>query len=382
MLQYIGKINITAMSKIIVVSAVNLVEAGPLSILRQCLECLNSYVEIHKDIEVVAFVHKSALCYYPNISYIEIPWAKKTWLHRLYFEYVYLKKKSKKINAYLWLSLHDISPNVYAKHKAVYCHNASPFSPITVNSIKYNYKEFLFALFYKYLYAINIHGNDYVIVQQFWLKQAFIKLFNLEEKNVVVARAEEKVICREYTDRRNNKKKKFFYPAFPRAFKNFEIVCEASRLLEGNGDYDFEVVLTLDGSENKYSKCLYKKYSNLRTVSFVGLLPREKIFSLYEETDCLLFPSKLETWGLPISEFSALNRPMLISDLPFAHETAMGAKQVCFFNPLNAVELAERMKEVISGNFSHFVHVSEVENNHTAVSSWNDLFNKLLECND
>ena len=37
---------------------------------------------------------------------------------------------------------------------------------------------------------------------------------------------------------------------------------------------------------------------------------------------------------------------MLLADLPYAHETAAGASQVCFFNPSDPKELKERMKTI------------------------------------
>ena len=34
--------------------------------------------------------------------------------------------------------------------------------------------------------------------------------------------------------------------------------------------------------------------------------------------------------GLPISEFSEFNKPMLLADLSYAQETAAGSEQVAF----------------------------------------------------
>jgi glycosyltransferase involved in cell wall biosynthesis len=41
----------------------------------------------------------------------------------------------------------------------------------------------------------------------------------------------------------------------------------------------------------------------------------------YAEADCLLFPSRLETWGLPISEAKQRRLAMFVADLPYARET-------------------------------------------------------------
>ena len=53
----------------IVISAVNLVEGGPLTILRSCLKALNDY-SAYNDVEVLALVHKKELCSLSNITYI------------------------------------------------------------------------------------------------------------------------------------------------------------------------------------------------------------------------------------------------------------------------------------------------------------------------
>lgn len=119
----------------------------------------------------------------------------------------------------------------------------------------------------------------------------------------------------------------------------------------------YNVLLTLKGNENRYAKLLYKQYSSLKTITFGGLLSYEEVYEKYNKIDCLIFPSKLETWGLPISEFMAFDKPMLIADLPYAHETAAGAKYVAFFNPDTPKMLADRMSEVINGDLFNFSSV-------------------------
>ena len=131
----------------IVISAVNLVEGGPLTILRSCLKALNDY-SAYNDVEVLALVHKKELCSFSNITYIEVPWAKNNWIYRIFFEFFYLKKNSRKIKPYLWFSLHDTSPNVKAAKRVVYCHNPTPFYVPKMSDLWCNYKEFFFSLFY------------------------------------------------------------------------------------------------------------------------------------------------------------------------------------------------------------------------------------------
>ncbi|MCL8000914.1 hypothetical protein M8994_22240, partial [Brucella sp. 21LCYQ03] len=111
------------MRKTIVISAVNLVEAGTLTILKDCLSYLST-LAVDPAYRVVAIVHDKELAKFPDIEYIETRWPKKRWINRLWYEYVSLNSISKQIGSIdLWFSLHDTSPNVIAKRQAVYCHN-------------------------------------------------------------------------------------------------------------------------------------------------------------------------------------------------------------------------------------------------------------------
>ena len=66
---------------------------------------------------------------------------------------------SKRMRPYLWLSLHDITPNVSAERLAVYCHNPSPFYKVRNDELFLDKKFTLFTWFYKYLSQVLINHN-------------------------------------------------------------------------------------------------------------------------------------------------------------------------------------------------------------------------------
>lgn len=371
--------------KIIVISAVNLVEGGTLAILNECLSSLNLYLTTNKNYDVIALVHDKHLCFYSNIKYVNLKKIKESWLNRLLFEYYISNKISKRIKPYIWISLHDISPIVKAEKQVVYCHNSTPFYKTRFKDLYFNYKFFLFSIFYKYLYRINIKSNDYVIVQQNWMRDKFSKLYKLSKEKIIVSYPEKQVLLDQIISSLNDEKeiKKseilFFYPSFPRPFKNFELICEAVKYLNENGYNQFKVILTIDGSENNYSKWIIETYGFLKNISFVGLLSSQKVKDYYRQSDCLIFPSKLETWGLPISEFIPYNKPMILSDLPYAHETSSLAQKVSFFNPEKVLELARLMKDILNQDYSRF-EVSNLDKIHDPyTNSWKELFQIILK---
>lgn len=364
--------------KTIIVSAINLREGGGLTILNETLKFL-SESSLSKKYNIVALVHNKNLCEYPNINYIDFPKSASSYFYRLYYEYFYFKRLSKKLKPYLWLSLHDITPNVKAERKAVYMHNPSVFNKIRLSDFKFDKTYILFSLFYKYLYKINVRKNNYCIVQQKWLKEGLGNALRLPSNKFIVAKPEgipDESECKITVS--NKKPTKFFFPSLPRPFKNFEVICKAAGIIWESGIKDIKFYLTLDGSENAYSKWIYEKYKSAENINFLGLLPKEKMERFYEEADALVFPSRLETWGLPISEFKTTGKPMILADLPYAKETAEGARQVAYFNSEDANQLAELVMELYQNEKKNF-HPQAPTQDENVLSGYHSLFKKLLE---
>ncbi|CAG1769599.1 UDP-N-acetylglucosamine--peptide N-acetylglucosaminyltransferase GtfA subunit [uncultured bacterium] len=324
--------------KTFVISAINLTEAGPLSVLQDCVnvavQCLTS------EWDIVVLVNRLDLLEVDKVQLLAFPNSKKSWLYRLYYEWWHFKRLSKSLNADVWLSLHDITPNVTAGYQAVYCHNATPFYQMAWREISLEPKLWLFTLFYRYLYSCGIQRNDAVIVQQDWLREEFKRLFKVQ--NVIVAHPVTDTINTTETTIKN--KWMFFYPTLPRVFKQIEVVCEAAKLLHEQTAVEFEVYVTIKGDENRYAASVFKQYGHLDYIKFIGRQTREAVFQYYADCDCVLFPSLLETWGLPISEAKAFKKPLLVADLPYAHETVGDYDKIAFLNPHSAPVWAETMQ--------------------------------------
>ena len=366
--------------KTIVVSAVNLNNGGTLTILRDCLRYLSTLAEAG-EYKVVAIVYKKELADFPHITYMETQWPKQRWINRLWYEYVSLKKISKDLApVYLWLSLHDTSPNVQAERRAVYCHNPFPFYKWKWREWFFTPKIVMFALFSKSFYRPNITKNKFVIVQQQWIRKAFVEMFNLDASRLIVALPDPPLT--EELDLNIVDKKStvnFIYASSPNSHKNFECLTEATRLLTERGIQGFKVHITVKGTENGYAQWLFKNWGHVEALDFAGFMDRSTLFQHYAVSDCLVFPSKVETWGLPITEFAAFQKPMLLADLPYAYETGAGAQQVAFFNPDDPKQLADLMAQLIAGEKDalHAVPAQQVEE--PQAHSWSELFNHLLK---
>lgn len=368
------------MKRTIVISAVNIRKGGTLTILRNCLEYLSNQTK-DGHFRVIALVHKRELCDYPEIEYIEMPDIIKSWGRRLWCEYVTMYRISQSLApVYLWFSLHDTTPRVVAERQVVYCQTSFPFLHWQLKDVVFDYKIVLFALFTRFAYCWNIRRNKYLIVQAEWLRKRFSQMFRLPESSFIVVPPRQPARVAGQSTHNKNKVYTFLFAATPDCHKNFELVCQAAQILEKDlGINKFKVVFTIDGTENRYSRWLYGKWGHVTSLEFAGFMERNRLYDYYACTDCLIFPSRIETWGLPISEFAVFDKPMLLADLSYAHETAGGSKQVAFFNPLLSGDLKIKMEKLVLGDSLYLKEVPKLPIAVPTVESWERLFDLLLE---
>ncbi len=364
--------------KQIIISGVNLFSGGTLRILQECLLFLEHNQAITDLYSVRALVHKKELFpAFKNIEMVSYPKPRGSWLQKLYYEYWFFKKISKEQPVHLWFSLYDMTPSVVAERRAVYCHNPSPFYKTNRRERLFDKGFTLFTLFYKHLYAINIHKNNFVVVQQEWIRKRFIQMFQLPAGKIIVAHPEMSLKPAAVAEVKRASIVRFIYPALPRVFKNFEVIIEATAILNKTTTLPFEVLLTLSGTENKYAQYIRQLAEKAEGIKLIGLQNSEQMTSLYQSASCLLFPSKLETWGLPITEAKQYNLPILVSNLPYARETVGDYNDVCFFSPGDASHLAQLMKEVVH---NQIIYDGNQKTNSSApfTESWQQTFDILL----
>lgn len=362
------------MKKRVVVSAVSFTEGGPLTILNSCLSSFKK--QFGETWEMTALVHNASLVNVEGIEFLEFPLAKRSWLARLYYEWWAFSALSKQLKPDLWLSLHDITPRVHTSRQAVYCHNPSPFYRLPWQEAWMDKRLFVFSLLYKWVYGLGIRKNKMVIVQQSWMREAFHQMYgNLP---VLVAHPELDDAKQELQSATiQNQNFVFFYPALPRVFKNYEVIAQAVELLLTRSISNFEVRFTAHPDENEYTAWIAGNYSSPQHIVWLGRQTVEQMRQQYQEASAVIFASKLETWGLPITEAKCYGKPLIVANRNYARETIGQYHNAALFDADSPDSLADQMQKLIEGSWEPQV-LTEVIPEAPYARGWDALWKTLL----
>lgn len=361
----------------LVVSAINFSEGGPLTVLRESLDAASA--TLGPEWTITALVHRKDLIAHPRVRTIEFPKSKSSWLRRMRYEWSGFAALSRRLNADLWVSLHDMTPRVQARRQVVYCHNPSPFYRPSLTEVRFDPRFILFNKFYALLYRVFIRRNYAVVVQQSWLREAFRR--STGHPHIVVAYPGSGAAPGKAGLLRGpepGRPLRLLYPALPRVFKNIELLGEAVMRLPAEVAEQIDLRLTIDGSESRWAAELARRYGAVPGVSLIGRQGRDAMDAEYRACDAVLFPSRLETWGLPITEAKAFRKPLLVADLPYGHETVGDYDGVDFLPARDPQAWADAIAAMVRGEWQPRPHAA-VPPEDPFVSDWASLWTYLIK---
>ena len=332
---------------------------GALSILNEFYDEIRNYED--KSINWTFVLSKPDLKETGNISVLRFPWIKKSWVHRMYFDTFLAPKLISKYKIDKVISYQNILvPNVNV-NQTLYVHNCLPFIDYKF-TLKENPRLWIYQNIMSRKIIKSIRKADEVIVQTNWMKKAILDKVNIKSEKIVVVPPKINLDIKHYFKPDGKSFLTFFYPASEFVYKNHKIIVEVCKKLKNEGFTNFQVVFTLNGDENNNIKALYKDIKEHQLpIEFVGNLEREEVFEYYTRS-VLLFPSYVETFGLPLLEAKMYRGIIIASNCPFSHEILDGYKNVYFFEPFNVNELFDILVVLINQNKYHDIDETKINN--------------------
>ncbi len=298
-----------------------------------------------------------------NIKIITLPEIKNSRIQKLVFDLFTGKRFLKKLCPDVVFSMQNTVVFGLRVPQIVYLHQSIPFQDVKKFSF-FKKRERSLAV-YQHLIGRVIKASakaaDRVIVQTNWMVEAVIKKCRLPKEKVMRVFPAAPFVSAEMAEI-PFQKNRFFYPTAPAMYKNNDAIFRACEILEKE-KADFSVTLTLpEQYERKNIRC-------------TGRLPYEEVLKKYAE-GTLLFPSYVETIGLPMLEARKVGTVVIASDCPFSREVLSGYENAYFFDPFAPEELALLMHRVLSGDIQKKPVTSEAPD---AGDGWLCILHEVLK---
>lgn len=323
---------------------------GALSVLDDFYNEARSHED--KNINWIFVISKPKLKETDNIKVLRFPYIKKSWFHRQYFDTIVAPKLIKEYSVDKIFSLQNVTIPFTKINQILYVHQSLPFV-----DYKFSIKES--GLFWIYQNIIgkkiinSIKIANQVIVQTEWMKQACIEKSMINKEKVHVVPPIINIDNQNFFENKKESLSTFFYPASAFIYKNHDLILQACKQLEKETYINYKVIFTLTGKENKDILKLYKEIEKQQLpIEFRGSMSKEHVFELYTKS-ILIFPSYIETVGLPILEAKFHRSIIFASDCAFSHEILDEYDNSYFFDPFDANTLSNLMLKSLQGNIQY-----------------------------
>lgn len=313
------------MAHTILVSAAALRTSGARTIYRQFLQHLKTRVDGNQYYVMVDACMERPLIDGVNYWVIDVSCKWK----RIQFEWKGFRKLLKEYKVYpdLVVSLQNLGiwqlrqiPHI------IYYHNSLPFFSYKWNPLK---RSEMMMFFYKHVYPhiVSRTLGDQVdmVVQLPSIKEGVERCYGLNEKQVHVMFPDLEQINIEtiapYAFK--NEEYHFVFPATSAPYKGHLFLVDMMAYIrqKDRGVSDcIKIHLTLVAEKEQNLIRLMQKKGVRDNFVFHGVVPHDTLLSMYKSSMGLLFPSVIETLGLPLIECACFGKAILACDLRYAHE--------------------------------------------------------------
>ena len=350
--------------KIIVVNVTAPRSGGGLTILRQFIEAIPA-----DNYRYVVFIHDSVEIVHspPNVQLVAVN--RTSYIRRFLWDAFGLKR---------WLKKNDIRPAAAISLQNtgfrtgfqcpcyVYYHQPVSLFPYRWSCFKKEERALWFyQCIYPFFVRLFINRQTEIFVQLEWIKERFCRRYRFPAEKIHVIRpnimppAESREEAVEIDTRVIN----LFFPAADIPYKNHRILNRAFEIIDRQ--LSCKVALYLSNFSN------FSNFSNIKILP-MGKIPYGQVLYLYQHATALVFPSFIETFGLPLTEAASFGLPIIVADLPYTREVLRGYEGATFI-PYNDPEAwGKAILKLCSEPSRKYLPLKQEQK-----SSWNAFFDAI-----
>ena len=300
------------------------------------------YDQFAKDTanDYILCVNKPSFQSTANVKVMAFPWVKKSWLHRLWFDIVIANQIIHKHKIDEVFSLQNVVVPVTKKPQTIYLHQSLPFEEKRFSLLDapllWAYQNLIGPII-----ILSAKRARKIIVQTNWMKEAVINRAKIPGERIEVRPPDLEIkIPGQFSLK--DWQRTFFYPATPLVYKNHITLLKAAQILRNQGIRDFKVLLTT--TKQSLPRECEKIVDEVEDhITFLGSISHEEVMQMYCQS-VLVFPSYIETYGLPLKEASLCGAPIIAADRPFSKEILENYPNKLFFSAMDSHMLAKQLE--------------------------------------
>lgn len=196
---------------------------------------------------------------------------------------------------------------------------------------------------YKFVIRKAAQNAKKIIVPSNATKREIIEHFKIAENKIETIYEATDARIKNYESRIKNEEfgRYFLYVGNAYPHKNLERLIAAFNKLSADSP---DLKLIFVGQKDYFYQRLERENKSKELI-FLGKVSDERLAKLYSSTVCVVVPSLMEGFGLPVFEAMSLRCLVLCSDIPAFREIA--ADNAIYFNPLDENDIYLKLKDVL-----------------------------------
>lgn len=238
--------------------------------------------------------------------------------------------------------LGNIPPHIRLKdtETIVYLHSASYLEPVIQNTIKQKAIQYIKNLIFNVL----VKNAQLWMVQTEYMSHLLKHKYNIPENKVKVLPFFKTLEKNSATDK---ERYSFFYPGTAEPHKNHKRLIDAFCLFHDQYKTG-QLYLTVEERFKEVFDYIESKKSNSYPIHNLGYISDKKnMAKLYAKSEYLVFPSLMESFGLPLIEATEFNCKIFAANLNYVTQVCIPS---CIFDPYDIQNMSETFAKAIHNN--------------------------------
>lgn len=239
--------------------------------------------------------------------------------------------------------LGNIPPHIYLKNTEVmmYLHSASYLEPVIQTTIKQKIAQYV----KKMIFRVLLNNSDLWMVQTEYMKKLFQKTNKVLGHNIKILPFF-KTIEKDF-ETPDKEKNSFFYPGTAEPHKNHERLIDAFCIFYDQYKTGCLYLTVEERFKEIFDYIESKKLKSYPIYNLGYISDKKNMGKRYSKSEYLVFPSLMESFGLPLIEATEFNCKIIAANLGYVTQVCVPSST---FDPYDVQNMSEAFADAVQNN--------------------------------